>query len=260
MKIIKYIVCLLLIVLCLPFGQAEAAFRSVATTIATVPAGAAPQSVTATAPAGVAANDILIAAINSDNGTQTLTCPTAWTLASTDHITNGDGETLFWCWKVATGTDSYVFTFNVATNVDTEIVVAAYSGRSTVSPINATSANNPNSGTPPNSPVSVAGTTITPTVNNCDIVWMGGVDAAVTGNGAWTAPGGTTLRSTTPSANFAPTALADLTQTTAAATGALTGVWTQSGDHGNFVGYIVALAPSGTVARQSRLSLLGVGP
>lgn len=253
MKLFKIVALLLAL---LPI-HAYAAFRSAATSGAAGSLGVT--TFTATAPAGIVAGDILVAIINLDNATQVITFPTGWTQVSTDHITNGDGETTSWGWKVATGTDAFGFSWTVS-NVDHEVVVAAYSGRNTTTTIDVTpSVNNPNSATPPNSPVSVSASTITPVTNGDDVLWLAGMDPAITCNGAWTAPGTLTLRSTTPSVNCAPTALADFNQTTAAATGTLTGTWTQSGDHGNFIGYLIALRPAAGAARQQSLSLLGVG-
>lgn len=254
MKLLKCFALLLLVAL-LPLTRAQAAFRSAATSVGTLVGS----TWTSTAPAGYVAGDILVVIVNVDNASQTITFPAGWTQVSTDHITNGDGETMSWGWKVATGTDAFNFSVSIS-NIDWSTTIAAYSGRNTSTTIDVTpSANNPNSATPPNSPISVAGTGITPVTNGCDVIWMAGIDPAVTGNGAWVAPSGMTLRSTTPSTNFAPVGLADLNQTTAAATGTLTGTWTQSGDNGNFVGYVVALRPAAGAARKQSLSLLGVG-
>lgn len=261
MKILKQLAVLCLLAL-LPLASADAAFRSAATSnqLGSLPV----TSFTATAPSGYAAGDILVAMANVDGGAQTVSCPTAWTKVRQDQVTNGDGQTMALCWKVAAGGDSFLFNFTV-NNDEIEVSVAAYTGRNTTTPLDVTpTGNNPNSVSVPTSPVSVVANTLTSVQNGDDIVYLGGVDVNTVGGGTWSAPSGMTLRTSSASGNnstsFCQTALADLHQTTAAATGNKTGTWTNSGDSGNFVGYLVALAPAAAPTRNpGGLALMGVG-
>jgi hypothetical protein len=213
------------------------AFRSAASTTAT-----SVGTVTATAPAGYAANDVLVAVCSSDGGpSDTIGFPLLWTKVRTDGITHGDTQTMAWGWIVATGSDSFVFTSTA--NSDVSISIGAYSGRSGT-PINVTpSANVSDPVTPPSSPITSTATSITPVSNGCDIVMLVGSDSNLGTQSSWSAGGSLNLR-TNSGTNFSPTALSDFNQGTAGATGGLTMTRTLAGDAGNYVAYLVALTAS----------------
>lgn len=185
--------------------------------------------------------DVLIA-IWTQDGNATLTKPTGWTQVRTDHVSNGDVQTMAWAWKVSTGSDSFTFTGSNGSSMAGS--VASYSGRDGTTPVEISSGNNPNLSTPPNSPVTLTGTGVTTSTNGCDIVMMGSVDSSGF-SGSFTAGGSLTLRTSTGTGlSFSTSALADYNQTSAGATGDQTMTWTLASTHGNFVAYLVALKPS----------------
>ena len=248
---------LVLVLLSLPLSvSAAVTFKDAECTT-----GFSSSSVVATAPTGVVAGDVLVAVVSTDDSSETVTA-TGWTVVSTDSITNGDEQASALLYKVATGSDS--FTFNESTNgAYTGICIGAWSGVDNTTPLDVTpSVNNPNSPTPPSSPITETATGITTVKNGDQLVWLVAQDSTsangdVSGNGP-TPPSGMTSRAHTPNGGFWNAAMADGSQTTAGATGNQSGLYTNSGDSGNFVAYLVALRPAssggGTSARVIRLA------
>jgi hypothetical protein len=198
-------------------------------------------SFTANAPAGYAAGQILLGVFTSDLAGDTLSFPSGWTQVRTDSITNGDSQTVSWGWTVATGSDSFAFATSGGYN--SSVSIAAYADCDTTAPIEDSSADDPDNSSPPGSPVTVTALGLT-TANADRIVWAGAIDTNGQ-NGLWTPPSGMTLRTQTQDAYnggyFASSAIADLAQAAAGATGDQAGTWTQSGAAGNPVAYLIAL-------------------
>jgi len=203
-------------------------------------------SLVATAPAGIVAGDILIAGITQDDTGVTFGAPSGWTIVSTQNVTNGDTSTFAWAWKLAGGSEPGTYTFTGTSGFNMAAVIAAYSGRAS-SPIETSTVNNPNSGSPPSSPVTVTATGFTTSYID-DIVWICGVDTNG-GDGSWTAPSGMTKRSeVSGSGNFTAMAICDFSQSSAGVVADQSGTWTQSSAAGNFVGFLIALKPSSAPA------------
>jgi hypothetical protein len=215
-------------------------------------------SLVATAPAGIVSGDILIAGLTQDDTGSTIGAPSGWTVVSTQNVTNGDTSTFAWAWKLAGGSEPGTYTFTGTAGANMAAVIAAYSGRNS-SPIETSTTNNPNSASPPSSPVTVTGTGFT-TANIDDIVWIGGLDTNG-GDGSWTAPSGMTLRTEVSGAgNFTAMGLCDATQGSAGVVANQSGTWTLSAASGNYVAFLIALKPpGGAVRHKNRMGLLGVG-
>jgi hypothetical protein len=213
------------------------AFRSSSVTLFT-----APNTVTATQPAGTIAGDVVIGLFSADNSLgQNIAFPPGWTQVRSDAITNGDNQVISWGWIVSTGSESYAFT-NSTGGSDNAVLLASYSGDSGT-PIDITpSFNNPDLVTPPGSPVVCTGLSITPVDNGCDIVMLAGVDTNSGAASTFSASGSLNLRAST-GTDLATGAIADFNQATAGATGNQTITWTSAGSVGNFVAYLIALKP-----------------
>lgn len=200
-------------------------------------------STTGIAPAGYQPGDILLAMLSDDEAPTTFTFPSGWIQVRTDHITNGDTQSASWGWTVATGTDSFAFTFSDGGDSPTVSIWAgsALSG----TPIDVTpSGNNPNSASPPSSPIAATGLSISPPDAGCDIVLLAAWDSNNGGGNTYAASGSMVVR-TSGGSGFSPVAIASFTQVASGATGNQIVTRTQAGDAGNFIAYLVALAPSG---------------
>jgi hypothetical protein len=196
------------------------------------------------APAGIVAGDLLLLVWSQDTPGQTLTA-TGWTQGHIDSVTNGDGQTMGWWWRAATGTDNFSFTSSSTAN-NQSICAAAYSGVDNVTPFDGVtpSFNNPNLVSVPNSPVTATGTGVTTNTAGDQIVMLAGLDASGN-NDNWAANGSLALRQQALSTNqFSTCAIADLNQASAGASGNQTMTWTSSGNNGNFVAYLLALKPA----------------
>jgi hypothetical protein len=213
-------------------GDTPPTFGCAATTVADNS-----NTLNATAPSCAAAGYVLLAIFTQDGSGATLTFPSGWTKVRTDSVMHGDNQTFAWGWKIATGSDSYTFTGSTGNNIG--VSIAAYSGASST-PVEISSANNPDGASPPTGNITVTGLSIT-TSNKDVIVWLGGVDTDGW-DGDWTAPSGMTLRTSASNGNsFEAIAIADFTQSSAGATGDQSGTWNGGGSSGNPVAYLVAL-------------------
>jgi hypothetical protein len=135
-------------------------------------------SVTATAPAGVADGDLLLAFFLHGTGSDTsLTAPAGWTAIGTAGV-NGDLNGKAW-YKVA-ASEGASYTFTSSTINDGAIMIVSYTGVSTSSPIN-TSAQNYLA-------VAAASVTVgvTTTVDNCMLVMALLCDDGDTQTVSWT--------------------------------------------------------------------------
>lgn len=189
-----------------------------------------PQSVgcVVTKPAGTVDNDILVAVMEVSNGGRSFTPPAGWT--QLDIETTGPSTATFWKLAASEGA-TFTFTANQDA-VGGTCVVAAYSGADTASPINQHGAlNRVTSSTSP------AATSITPSVDNCMLVWLSGSNA----NGPYSPPATYTERAENGGGADATSAqISDLLQGAAAATGTVTGTCAS----GNSQSGLIAIAPA----------------
>lgn len=210
-------------------------------------------NVTITKPAALAENDIMLAAIEQDLGTTgTISAPAGWKLLFPQTNLTVDGADISIFWKRATNSEAanYAFTDNGTAGSGGIIgAIAAYSGVDP-SAINVSAKQEDNVGTA--SPFVVTAPTITPTVPNCMIVWIGVADPVSTNTATFAVPASYSSRLTkegqagTVSNHLA---IADLLQTSAAATGAQSATWTISGAASvGRAGYHIALSPSANIA------------
>ena len=91
-------------------------------------------------PPGTTAGDLLVAQVSNWGGPATLTPPAGWTLVRRDSAFQANGaaqvtSALFW--RVAVATEPASATFQLAASVDMAGGIAAYSGVSTTSPVDA---------------------------------------------------------------------------------------------------------------------------
>ena len=215
------------------------AFRAI-TTRASVATGAE----TVTKPTGTAEGDILVLAVASETATGTVTTDATYTFteATGSPITvTGDGGRLRLYFRVAGASEPASYAINCSASVSS-IVLAAYSGRNASTTPHKISNNGVSTMTA--SPSTVTALGVTPTVNDCDILFIGGVDNSSSGTSSWSKPSSMTDRGIASASNWTSVALADLTQTTATATGDITATFTHSGNAGKLA-FLVALAPVG---------------
>lgn len=215
--------------------------------VATVTPGAV-TTIAATLPTGVVNGTLLKAVLTQDGSGNIFTPPSGWTLDRTDSITNGDRQTYAKFSRVSDGTDGTTATFASNGNATMGIVVNGWNGCDTTTGSFGAgerdfSFNSPNLVTPPTSPITLTGTTITPTSGD-QIVFMGGIDTNG-GNGVYSAPpsGFSTIVQVSSSPSFSSAMMTD-GSAAGGATGSLTVTWNQIGNSGNFVVYLFALKSS----------------
>ncbi len=190
----------------------------------------------------------LLAIISIDDGATALTPPDGtWAQVYSDQLTLNDTQSVdIWVKASATGSGSYSFT-GPNSGGDWQAIIRAYSGVDTTTPVNAKSHNVQDSNH--GSPYAIAANTITTTVNGCQLVYVGAPDDG-TATASYTAPSGygnaVNAQSSLGGAYGGSILLtADQSQTTAGATGTVTGTITQAGGNAAWIGYLIALAPSG---------------
>lgn len=195
------------------------------------------------APTGYQAGDILVAIATNNSATGVIAFPSGWTQVRSDSAAILDGLTASWGWTVATGTDS--FTWGLTGSRDFGVIVAAYTGRNTSSPIDTSGINGPIAFAA--SPVSVTANGVTTTGLDDVIALVSGAPAGGFGaGGIWGAPAAMTLRKGSAfsgTGDFAMCSLSDFTQSSPGATGNQTGTWTNTGSDLGYFAYLVALAP-----------------
>ena len=141
----------------------------------------------ATAPASIAAGNVLIAFLIFDaDDANTITPPNGWTQITTVDVSGSAARRSISYFKVAGGSEPETYTWvrDVQGNFAWIITIARISGADTASPINVSGSQaNANS-------TSVTAPTITTTVNNCLLVFLGSDPNGRT----YTPPGGMTER------------------------------------------------------------------
>ena len=186
-------------------------------------------SLTINAPAGVLANDVMVAHLVVRGSTTVITPPAGWTLIRRDNTGSSIGVALYD--KIATAAEptSYTWTFNSAQQASGGIV--AYSGVNTATPVDASSGLY-NSGT-----LTTTAPSVTTTSANDRLLYFAGV----TINTTVTPPSGMTQQWITTTADTA-SEMADQALSSVGATGSRVGTLGVSGH--SSIGQLVALKPS----------------
>ena len=198
-----------------------------------------------TKPTSLAENDVQLAFITADGTAANLSISggATWTqIGTTQTVSNGDTARVALYRQVAGASEPASYTVSNSSSTPCSCVLVAYSGVDTTSPIAAQLATNPNSVSPPASPVSIAANAITTTAANQTVVWFGFVDWNTSTAAAFTDPSSTTRRAVQTPAQFSCALAVDFVQTSAGTTGTITGTGTLSAAAGNFVAWLVALA------------------
>lgn len=208
------------------------------------------------APSGYQAGDVLVAIATNNSQTGVIAFPSGWTQVRSDRAAIQDGLTASWGWKVATGSDS--FSWTLTGSRDFGVIVAAYTGINTSSPIDTSSINGPVAFAA--SPVSVTANGVTTAGLDDVIALVSGAPAGGFGAGSWAAPPAMTLRQGSAfsgTGDFAMSSLSDFTQVSSGATGNQTGTWVSIGSNMGYFAYLVALSPasSGTLALMGQICL-----
>jgi hypothetical protein len=218
-------------------------------------------------PSGIVNQTLLKMIVTSDNVNTIFDTLAGWTLDRTDQITNGDKQQFWKYSRVSDGTDGTTVTLTANIAEFFGAVVDGFNGcDNTTGSFGAGerdfSFNGTNSATPATSPVTLTGTSITPSAGDM-LVYAGGVDCSGN-NGTYSTPVGYGAPVQTPSGNQAASIMmSELIASASGATGNVTNTWTQSGNNGNFAIYLMALkqfvAP-GPVPGTSNLLLAGQTP
>lgn len=211
--------------------MAAPAFRSFARLTENTAANAA-----VPVPSGVAADDVILVHIYKE-GTAAVTPPAGFTEITPARTATNITHHLFW--KRATGADTGTYTFTWTGTLWREAVASAYSGCVTTgSPLD-TGTGAPVSAGRTTNASSTPAVSLTPTAAGTGrmIVWSG---TAVNG-ATFTTPSGFTLRTS----GLIWQALATLSQSSAAATGSVTGATSSSGEG---TAWLVALLPTDAAA------------
>ena len=173
---------------------------------------AAGTSITVNAPAGLAAGDVMYAVVGSNSAGDTIAAPTGWVA---DQSSNA-GPTLYTFYKVATSTEPASYSFTLSASNPLYALIADYTGVNNTTPLNVASVQDggQNTGSP-------AFASLTTTVAGCQILQcltVGDIAADT-----FTPPTGYVLEVSSAYAYKGQVYLADLNQSAAGATGALTG-------------------------------------
>lgn len=213
-------------------------------------AGASGTTISVPVPASVASGDIIVVGIYAESTIGTL--PTGFTLkTSVTCTTSGQGHTSYIYWKRATGADSGTYAFTQASNVWRTAWAWRVTGcLASGDPFGAT-ANTADSAAAAASTSTPAVATLTPSVDNCLVLFSGTCFNPV----SYTAPSGFTERTDTGDSITSDS----LSQTTATATGSVTATInsSQQGKTG-IVAYLLPVsstfAAAGTTAATTTVS------
>lgn len=218
----------ILALLCvLSINPARAAYRS-----SNAPVAASAGVFTGSAPAGLTTGDFLWAIISqADNSAQTITA-TGWTDQTAAASTAGlNGHRFRLLTKIATGSDSFVFTSSDTVSGGL-MIVGAHSGRDTTTPLAVTPVATSNSSSN-TSPVSMAATGLTAAVNDDMLVAYALDNASLFETWTNTGPGSYTERQDAGDGTNNTLAVYTLDNVSAGATGTLTGTATRTSGSGN---------------------------
>lgn len=204
-------------------------------------AGSSSGSLVLSKPAGTATNDVLLVLVSADlSPPGNFTAPSGWT--SLGNVGNGyDGQISECFGHLVDGSEGATFSFGYGYN-DAVGVILCYSGVNTVAGINV----------PPTYSASdaaigsgglVSAPSIIPISNGSMLVWLAGLDSSGAASAAiFTPPSGYTLRDTS-DFGWSNEAAADQLQSTAIATGVVSGSVAFPDTAGTF-GFMIALAPA----------------
>mgnify|MGYP004269979317 CR=1 FL=1 len=178
-------------------------------------------------PSGVSSGDLLLMIISADNNAP-WTWPSGFTDIGSNPVTDSgstDGQTLGIAWKIAgTAEPSNYTTTITGGSLSFSAVMLHITGASPLNPIDVYNYTAITTGvaTPP--AITLSAPSITPTLNGSLILWIATGDSDVTGNYTYTDPAGMT-KIAGPNNNgvWSSVEIAGLAQTTAAATGTLSG-------------------------------------
>jgi len=218
---------------------AWAAFRACGTATTVVGGGAT--TGTPGTPAGAAANDILLIIVSQDDEPVTYTWPSGFTQLYNSSLTL-DGQAVAVAWKRAAGGDSLTVTRS-ATPGEWLLQACAWSGRDTGNPpIGSTAATN---NTANASPTTITSNGVT-ALSGDDLVWIAGLDVtAASATAALTQPTGYTSQGATICSNsLCVFGIATLDNTSAGATGSISGSMTHSGNSG-WAAFLIRIPLSG---------------
>lgn len=202
---------------------------------------------------GQETGDFLIAIVSVDNlvDSPAMTGGSSWqTLGSQQNITNGDTQVVAAFYKFAGASEpgSYPISGTTAGN-DVAVVLHAWRGVDSTTPIAAFSINNPNTATPPNSPISMDATSITTTAENQTLIWMGATSWNVnTPAPSFTASAAcpSTIGIAESAGVYSSAAAYHGTQTIEGATGTVSVASAVASANGNSVTYLIALTDAVT--------------
>jgi hypothetical protein len=213
------------------------AFRAAATASAT----SSPSSVTVTKPTGTVDDDVMLGGVVGDGGSST--SPAGW--SAVQQLPSSDADEFLDVYRKVAASEGPNYQFNLSGAFEVVAAIVTYSGASTSAPINASSERA--GGSDEADPQTVNATAITPSVNDCMIVYFGAVDLTNTATVTWTPPSGYTERVDEDGPNgLCPLEVAELLQTSATSTGTVGGVADNNNSRtGETLAILVALAPAG---------------
>ena len=250
-------------------GSASSSAPAVASFSTNATSGGA---VSVTQPPSTASGDLLIMTISSDN-TATWSWPSGFSDLGAGLVNFGgsiDGQTMGIAWKIATGSEPS--TYDVTISGGSKYFSASVmriTGAASSSPIGTYNYNTTASGAA--SPATVTSPSITPSTDHNLILWIAGADSNSSGSYSYTVPSGMTAEvGPANDGTWSSHEIASLAQTTAAATGALSGTASRSTYNVAYAAFSVAIKPavSGTaqsstyveVCDGSNWAVIGPGP
>ena len=187
-------------------------------------------SVTVSKPTGTIEGDVMIAALGWDaNGS--ITAPSGWTLIRST-LFNTDNNVAAW-YKVAGASEPANYTWSQPANDDFSVGIATYYNVNKSNPINVENAQTNSASS------NVVAPSVTTTVANTMLVFIGSIDHNNVGN-TWTPPSGMNER-VDQTNKWTSIEIADVVQASAGSSGTKTGVTTDSQAN---VGHLIALNPA----------------
>lgn len=201
-------------------------YRSSATATSTT------ATLTCSKPAGVVSGDVLIAIIGYYNPTAPITPPSGWTLGDSGSNGNNAGA---WYRKAAGGSEPSTYSWTFTGSDESEVVILAYSGIDTTTPVGAYSKNTATGG---DGGVVATGVTAT---NAGSLLFLAGTNAGYAIGKPLQPPSGMTERAEIQGASFGAAYAADL-EIAAGATGDKTATRESGGTNtGPYTAFLVAL-------------------
>ena len=200
-------------------------------------------SVVITAPAGVAEDDIIVCWWSKNGGGDTYTPPSGFSEPVEVVVDAAEFAAIDWSWKLATGSEPADYTFTGTYGAPLAWGAAAFSGRNTSSPIQASQPTDEPTGAA--SPLTIALTGVTAAAGD-DLLWIAAQTSPDGSKFTYTEPGGFTKREEA-KRFYGEAVLATLDSAAGGATGTLTG--SAARDEGSadaaYGGFVIALAATG---------------